>query len=218
MAAGIAYSQALFKPEPNPIIVNIGIAGHKSYPLGGLWLINKIADNDTGRRFYPPLVFTPPCPTAELITFAKPQENYPDLALCDMEASAFYETAARFTTGEFIQCLKIVSDNEQSPTQAVNPAQVSALIAAQFANVNLILQQLTEFAHLLTFDKVIGFEQINQQHHFTVNQQIQLKKLLHRNQLIDAVDTLEDIRQSAKTGEEFLQLLTRQLDKAEFYL
>ena len=53
MSAGIAYTQAIYLSDPNPILLNIGIAGHKENPIGSLYLIDKITDVDSERRYYP---------------------------------------------------------------------------------------------------------------------------------------------------------------------
>lgn len=47
MAAGVAYTQALFASVEHPVIVNIGIAGHKEHAVGSLFLIDKINDVDS---------------------------------------------------------------------------------------------------------------------------------------------------------------------------
>jgi adenosylhomocysteine nucleosidase len=217
MAAGIGYTQALFASS-NSVMLNIGIAGHKEHPIGNVFLIDKITDNDSGRRYYPPLVFTPPCPTQSLQTAAKPQLIYPAEDLCDMEATAFYETASRFSSGELIQCLKIVSDNELSPAQNIQPSQVSALIAGQLPTIEGILMALTKLAESLTTPELTEFDQLISQYRFTVNEQIQLKKLLSRLQLIKGKNWVGLAATSAKTGKEFLNSLNQQLNEAEFYL
>ncbi len=106
MAAGVAYTQALFAKVEYPVIVNIGIAGHRDHALGGLFLIDKIIDLDSQKNYYPALIFTPACPTGSVQTSSKPQLNYDPLHLCDMEASAFYETAVRFSSSELILLLE----------------------------------------------------------------------------------------------------------------
>ncbi|MEQ1486080.1 hypothetical protein [Methyloglobulus sp.] len=217
MSAGIAYTQALFASS-NSVMLNIGIAGHKEHPVGSVFLIAKITDNDSGRRYYPPLAFTPPCPTQCLQTVAKPQLTYHPSHLCDMEASAFYETATRFSSGELIQCLKIVSDNELSPALNIQPKQVSALICTQLPTIESILMELTKLAESLTTPELTEFDQLISQYRFTVNEQIQLKKLLARLQLIKGKNWVGIAATSAKTGKEFLNLLNQQLNEAEFYL
>lgn len=218
MSAGIAYTQAIFPSITNPVMLNMGIAGHQHQPIGSLFLADKITDNDTGRRYYPPLVFTPPCPTANLLTFAKPQQAYPELALCDMEASAFYETATRFTSGELIQCLKIVSDNESSPAQNIQAKQVSALIGAQLSVIECILTELTQLAGQLNPCNFSEFDQLVSQYHFTANEKIQLNKLLSRWRLVKGGNKIEFKEESVKNGNEFLKWLHQQLNQAEFYL
>jgi adenosylhomocysteine nucleosidase len=215
MAAGIAYTQALFSPNSHPIMLNIGIAGHKIYSIGSVFVIDKIIDADVERRFYPPLVFTPPCPTHSLVTISKPQVTYPNESLCDMEASAFYETSTRFTTSELIQCLKIISDNEASPSQNIQPKMVSELIAGHLSTIEKVLFELTALAKIAIEPELPEFDSILKQYRFTVSEQIQLKKLLSRWHLIKSHDCI-DI--SAKTGKEYLLALKQHLDQAEFYL
>jgi adenosylhomocysteine nucleosidase len=218
MAAGVAYTQALFSSASNPIMLNVGVAGHKDHPIGSVFLIDKITDGDSERRYYPPLVFTPPCPTNSLQTAAKPQLIYPPSQLCDMEASAFYETGTRFTSGELIQCLKIVSDNESCPAHNIQPKQVSELISAELSTIAAILTELTQLAELLSSPEFSQFDQLLSKYHFTVNEQIQLKKLLSRWGLVKSKNRIEIVSNIAKNAKEFLGLLNQQLNEAEFYL
>ena len=51
MAAGVAYTQALFNGVENPILINIGIAGHRDYAIGDLYLVDKIIDADSQKPF-----------------------------------------------------------------------------------------------------------------------------------------------------------------------
>jgi hypothetical protein len=58
-----------------------------------------------------------------------------------MEASAFFETASRFSSAELVQCIKIISDN---PSQQIgrDKARISELINAHIV-------QLASFAKSL---------------------------------------------------------------------
>jgi adenosylhomocysteine nucleosidase len=218
MAAGVAYSQALHSQNPNPVLVNIGIAGHQHHPIGGLFLADKITDNDTGRRFYPPLVFTPPCPTAELVTFAKPQTAYPETALCDMEASAFYDCGTRFASGEMVHCLKIVSDNTLSPATDILPKQVSSLIAGHVPTINGILAKLAELAREIARPELEEFNQLIECYRFTDNEKTQLKKLLLRWCALKPNNTVELDKNAAINGKGLLKLIKQQLDAVAFQL
>ncbi len=218
MAGGVAYSQALFPENQNPVLVNIGIAGHQDHAVGSLFLVDKITDNDTGKRYYPPLIFTPFCPTTNLTSFAKPRLTYPESALCDMEASAFYETATRFSSGELIQCLKIVSDNSSSPAPNIQPKQVTTLISEQLPTISGLWNELTTLADVLKPEEHKELNQLLSQYHFSANEKIQLKKLLSRWRLIEGDTSVKFASGSARTAKEYLTLLDASLNKAEFYL
>lgn len=218
MAAGVAYTQALFSSTQFPVFLNVGIAGHKEHSIENVFLIDKITDIDSGRRYFPPLVFTPPCPTHSLQTGSQPQFTYPPSDLCDMEASSFYETATRFSSSELIQCLKIVSDNKSSPVKNIQPNQVSLLVAAHLAAIASVLTELTKLAELLHKPELAELNQILNRYHFTVNEQIQLKKTLSRWCLVNKQNKIEITIESAKNGKDCISLLNQSLNKAEFHL
>lgn len=218
MAAGVAYSQALFASVNHPVLVNIGIAGHKDHAVGELFLIGKIADFDSLKNYYPPLVFTPPCPTASIQTLSRPQLNYDPQHLCDMEASAFYETAVRFSTGELIHCLKVISDNEASPVENIQPKQVSTLIAAHVATIEILLEELSLLAKVITAQEPELFEQLIQRYHFTVSEQGQLKNQLSRWAILSHTRTPELDETQFHKGKDVLFWLDQQISKIEFSL
>ncbi len=219
MAAGVAYTQALFVSVDYPVLVNIGIAGHKNHALGSLFLIDKITDVDSRKSHYPPMVFTPPCPSASIQTLSRPQLDYDLHHLCDMEASAFYETAARFSTGELIHCLKVISDNESSPAENIHPKQVAALISAHVASIETLLAELSRLATLITApEQPKLFEQLMQRYHFTASEQGQLKDKLSRwMALTDAqIPELDETR--LRKGKDVLLWLDQQISEIEFCL
>lgn len=180
MAAGVAFTQALFAAVEYPTILNIGVAGHKYEALGRLFFADKIIDIDSERSYYPSLIYTLPSFTCGIQTVSKPQTSYHESYLCDMEASAFYETAVRFTSSEFIFCLKVVSDNEASPAENINPKQVSNLIGTHISSLELVLEQVFKLAALIAKPEIVLWNKLIQQHHFTIAEQRQLKGLLMR--------------------------------------
>lgn len=217
MAAGVAYSQALF-PGSEPVLVNIGIAGHKNHALGSLFLIDKITDPDSARNYYPPLIFPPPCPTANLRTVSKPQAVYDPHSLCDMEASAFYETATRFSSGELIQCLKVISDNETSPAANIQPKQVEAMIAAQITAIATVLTELNRLSHVIAAPRNATFERLLREYRFTVSEQGQLKHRLSRWSALTGTEAPEFDSDLPPKAKDVLLCLDRQIDKLEFSL
>jgi len=218
MAAGVAYTQALFATIEHPVLVNIGIAGHKDHAVGSLFLIDKITDFDSRKSYYPPLVFTPPCPTAHIQTVSRPQLVYDREYLCDMEASAFYETAVRFSTGELIHCLKIVSDNELSPAENIQPKLVSQLLAAHVAAIETLLLELSRLAKLITAPESKIFGQLTQRYRFTVSEQGQLKNRLSRWAALTHNQIPELDEAQLRKGKDVLCWLDQQINKIEFSL
>lgn len=218
MAAGVAYTQALFASAEHPVLVNIGIAGHIDHAIGSLFLIDKITDFDSQKSYYPPLVFTPPCPTASIQTLSRPQPAYDLHHLCDMEASAFYETALRFSTGELIHCLKIISDNESSPAENIQPKQVAILIAAHVEAIETLLAELGRLAALITAPEPAQFEQLMQRYHFTVSEQGQLKNQLSRWAALTGAQVPEFDKDLLPKGKDVLLWLDQQINEIEFCL
>jgi nucleoside phosphorylase len=211
MAAGVAYTQALFNTVENPVLINIGIAGHRDHPLGSLFLIDKITDADSHKSHYPPLISKAPCASGAIQTAAKPQLDYAHDQLCDMEASAFYETATRFSTGELVQCLKIISDNQHSPATLIHAQQVSVLIADQLEAIEIVINQLVALADVLITPDNALFKQLIQKYHFTVNGQMQLKAQLARWAVLSDYQALPIDEIQLNSGKELLGWLEEQL-------
>jgi adenosylhomocysteine nucleosidase len=218
MAAGVAYTQALFASVEHPMLVNIGIAGHKDHAVGSLFLIDKITDFDSQKSYYPPLVFTPPCPTANIQTVSRPLLVYDRQHLCDMEASAFYETAVRFSTGELILCLKVISDNELSSVENIQPNQVASLIAAHVAAIETLLAELSGLAKLITAPEPAQFAELTQRYHFTASEQGQLKNRLSRWSALTRQPIPEFDEARLRKGKDVLGWLDQQLSQIEFSL
>lgn len=218
MAAGIAYTQALFASGEHPVVLNIGIAGHKDHALGTLFLIDKISDKDSGKNHYPPLLFKPPCATAALQTASTPQLGYDQPYLSDMEASAFYETASRFTSGEFVQCLKVISDNQGSPATNLLPKQVSELIAAHIPGIEGVMKDLSALAATISSPEPELFKSLTESYRFSANEQLQLKSQLSRWRVLTNGRPLTFEDKAFTRGKEILRWLEVEINKTDFFL
>jgi adenosylhomocysteine nucleosidase len=218
MAAGVAYTQALFASVEHPVMLNIGIAGHKDHPLGDLFLIDKIIDVDSQKSYYPALNITPTCSTGSIQTLSKPQLYYDPPHLFDMEASAFYETAVRFSSTELVVCLKVISDNQLSPVENIQPKQVTALIAAHLATVESLLARAVAQAQMITTPESRQFEKLIKRFHLTVNERMQLKNLLSRWNVVTNHQPLEIDEISFQSGKDVLRWIDLRINSANFYL
>ena len=141
-AAATEYLHGLDGTRQCPIWINLGIAGHGRLPIGEAMLARRITDAVSGRQWHPSPLIAPPLRTEDLITVDQPSFDYEQPAAFDMEASGFFPTATRFTRPELVHCVKIVSDNGQSPARAINGKRVSAWIARQQNTLVLLLQRL----------------------------------------------------------------------------
>jgi nucleoside phosphorylase len=190
MAAGVAYTQASYNSTDHPVLLNFGIAGHQYHALGELFIIDKITDLDSQKSYYPTLITTAPCRRASLQTVSKPQLQYPATELCDMEASAFYETAVRFSSSELILCLKVISDNQDSSIEAIDAKQVTVFIAAQVLIIEGLLLKISDLASTITPPVPQLLNELLQRYHFTAYQRQQLKSQLSRWEVITNQQTL----------------------------
>ncbi len=179
-AAGVAYSHVVFGKQPGSIWLNVGTAGHASCELGCALLAHKITDADSGRRWYPPFTFTAPCASADLWTVARPEADYPNAGLYDMEAAGFYESATRFTTAELVQCIKIVSDNRSSPVARFGASQVYHRIEQQLPLIDDLIERLQELAACVEVPEPRLYRRCVERWHFSAHERIRLKRLLQR--------------------------------------
>ena len=191
-AAACAYLQGL-EPKGKHIWLNFGIAGHNTLSIGEAILAHKVIDAATNAVWYPPLLFTPPCETAVVISVDQPKTSYIASIACDMEASGFYATASRFNSSELIHVFKVISDNSSHPAQQISNKLVQKIIEERLDILDKFIQHLDELNTLLALHKhKPEMEPFLQRWHFTVVQQHRLQRLLQKWQaLTDTALNLE---------------------------
>lgn len=214
MAAATAYTFVASGKPAQCVWLNVGVAGHSEYPTGRIYLIHKISDKERRRSWYPPIIARPPCETESLITVAHPETNYTEAALYDMEASAFYETAGRFTSSELVQCLKIVSDNRLVAADSVQPKQIVELIAKRIDLIERLIDQLIEISSGVEVPKSKHLEGFERRWRFSVQQKMQLEMLLQKWALLD-LGSAPDPKQLdyLNSGRQVLDYLRGEVDK-----
>jgi len=199
-----------------PILLNIGIAGHRSHALSTVFAAEKIIDTESERAYYPQIVAQPPCATAIINTVAQPQTDYNSHSLYEMEASAFYEIAIRFSSSELIQCLKIISDNKQHSTQQINANQVSQWISNALP---LIAQYSQALKVLSTSQQEIitpYYAEILDICRFSHHEKTQLKSLLHKRALLLPKQTLTDFTIAHYSAKSILHFLRTEIKNQAF--
>jgi adenosylhomocysteine nucleosidase len=218
MAAAVAYSLARFNPTVQPVLINIGIAGHKTAAVGGVFAADKITDAETLKHYYPQLIAPLPFAAQALQTVAKPQFEYQPDCLYDMEASGFYKIAAKFSTSELIHSFKIVSDNQANPITQINAAAVTEWITAQLELLEAAVQQVLNLADSLQTQQSPSYQAILSKWQFNVNTQLQLRHLLQRWDVLSAAEELNLTEIKANNSKEVLLWLEQKINSLPFRL
>lgn len=218
MAGAVAYTLALFPDCQVPVLVNIGIAGHKVQDIGALCIAMKIIDGDTGRRFYPQLLGSDWPETRELKTTSLPSTHYRSDCLYDMEASAFYEMAVRFSSCELIHCFKVISDNERSSIEKIQPKLVTEWIANQMDEIGPLLQHLEKLRESIVPIELDSYDEIVNKWHFTVSGKIKLKALLQRWKVLSVRPWQHSDKDGKLSGKEILKKLEAEVNYLEVLL
>ena len=176
--------------------LNIGIGGHDNLPLEKAILAHKITDSQTGKTWFPQLVFDPQCLTASVKTVEKPDFNYPDDNVVEMEASGFYSAAESYSTREIIHCMKIISDNSQS----LSRPPLTATMVDELVNRNLSsIKELVRKLQVLSMEEEERtsdppfLQECLSLWHFTVTQTHQLKSLLRKWLLLQPGKNVLDV-------------------------
>jgi hypothetical protein len=182
IAAAMGYLQGITNHLKHSAWINIGIAGHPSLPLGTGILAHQVFDMANGRRYYPIFVTDRPVQTAPVWTVEKPEEHYEEQVVYDMEASAFWSIASRFTTGELIHCYKVISDNSQSSFSCITPKNVEELIKLHIDPIETFIKALQNIMNSLQSDEItdIDIKPFLLHWHFTSTQQFNLRSLLQK--------------------------------------
>ena len=218
MAGALGYALALFNNPQSPILINLGIAGHRSEALGTLCLGHKIIDRDSGRCFYPQMPFMSPTTSYSVWTGNQPDTGYIEDVLYEMEAAGFYEMAVKFSTSELIQVLKVVSDNAQSSIAGINAAQTEEWLSRQLPTIDGIVTQLIGLRQINQATTNAVYQELIDSFHFTVSRSLTLKALLQRWQLLKGDQIMTWREANLRNAKELLIWIEYQLDNTPFYL
>jgi adenosylhomocysteine nucleosidase len=214
-AAATAWAAGLNHNNGSIAWINIGTAGSARHDIGTALTVYKITDNESNRHFYPVPLFESCLETTHCQTLSQPSTDYHPQQIFDMEASAFFDTATRFSSAELVHCLKIISDNPAHQT-GLNKARISELIhqhIVELSNYAQSLQNLNERVTRLEIDHS-DWKKFLACAHFTQTQRTRVHKslgfLLNRQYQTDALITEMKNIQSADSIIDHLENLCRQ--------
>lgn len=130
-----------FKIESGSGWINIGIAGHLSYPVGTALLVSSVSQHDrsTAIFLHPPEHNT--LASCALSSQQKENTDYQANVIFDLEAYAFVNSVKAFSPLHHCQCVKVISDNADTPPQR-NKAAISQLIADTMPAIHEVAMSL----------------------------------------------------------------------------
>ncbi|WP_305909285.1 hypothetical protein Q9L42_006235 [Methylomarinum sp. Ch1-1] len=218
MAGAVGYAMAIFQPL-NPVLINLGIAGHRDIPTGSLVMADTVIDADNQeKRFYPQWIGRWPCQSRPLSTLAQPDFSYSGDSLYDMEGAAFYQIALKFSSSELIHCIKVISDNLDQSAKHINAKAVSSWVAKQLPATDAIIARLLACRQQTTELPPKYYQSLIERYHFSVSGRIKLKSLLQRWEVVSDRAPLTFDQQAFSDAKQLLRWLERQIAGRSFYL
>ncbi|MFL2812586.1 MAG: hypothetical protein ACJZ8H_02130 [Paracoccaceae bacterium] len=183
-ASGASYLYALCPYARTSFWINFGIAGagKKVGNIGEIFFINELRNYDHEKVYYPFILPHMKIKNAMLKTYNKPQNNYQNCFLFDMEGWGFYDTVQRKITRELIAVIKIISDNSIETISAINKEFVKKLVKEKIEYLMPLRDIGYSLSRLETERKKEHylFAEITEKTHFTFSQSQQLKNFLIR--------------------------------------
>ncbi|MDD1641499.1 MAG: hypothetical protein LUQ68_08445 [Methylococcaceae bacterium] len=114
--------------------------------------------------------------------------------------------------------MKVISDNQLSTVENIQPKQVSALIAAHLATVESLLSRTATQAELITTTDPRLFEHLIKRYRFTVNERMQLKNQLSRWNVVTNHQSLDLDEAGLRSAKDVLHWLDQRINNTDFYL
>ena len=162
-AAAATFLKNQLKIKDHSAWINFGIAGFFKGPVGDLYQAIKVVSKESGAAFFPGLRLTKLLPASILVTVSKPENEYKEQVLYDMEASGFCEMAPIFSCNELTYVIKIISDTPNNSSSLITKNLVRELIEKKLPKIQNILAEIKilveeEKKRLLIPNEVMKFE------------------------------------------------------------
>ena len=125
--------------KPSDKVLNVGICGGGYRGRG--YLINQVISEETGRRFYPDILFETGTQEKTLTTVKEFVNEVRDGMLYDMESSIICEKVLKIIAPSNLAIYKVVSDNGRD---FPSPKQVMDLIRHQLPEIKKIARAILE--------------------------------------------------------------------------
>ena len=174
------------KPQPSDHIVNVGVcAGLGTAQAGECYLCTSLGETDTGKSYYPDLLWKHSFPEAALFTGSRILSDPDDSSIAgyidkdrpllyDMEATALYQSASVYAGPHQMSFLKIVSDRADGHVPSAK--EVSELVGKHLPAVLAYIDRLPDSAQ--EAPSLPMLEQLSEDLHCSVSMKYMLQQYL----------------------------------------
>lgn len=133
--------------EPADRDMDSGYGAAHAAQIGDLYVCHKITEQETGKTFYPDILYRHPWKERELVTGMQLlQRAVAHGALYDMEAAAVYQAGIRFFSPDRMLFLKVVSDFGIAGQERMTAEVLTGLLEQHVKEVAAFLTNLREAA------------------------------------------------------------------------
>ena len=137
-----AATGSLLHSRPDIVaVINAGVAGGMDVK-GTCAIAHRITDAGSGAKWYPhlpPQRLLPALQSQEVLTLDQPSSDYQPDVMFDMEAAGVLSAAVNYVSTDAIQCIKVVSDNPESPMELFSKSEAMRLMQAAVEPVNALV-------------------------------------------------------------------------------
>ena len=164
--------------------INVGIAGGKKSRtnIGDLFIINKILDDNSDKRYYPEIIIDHGLNESSITTVGAPVHDGGKKydTLVDMEAHEIFSTCSRLVPVHNISIIKLVSDHMDGQELFTQPSIVSELLKEKMDEIIYFINQfklIDEMVRPILFKKdMVWIENTKRKYLLTASQVDQLIK------------------------------------------
>ena len=125
--------------------INVGIAGGKKSRtnIGDLFIINKILDDNSDKKYYPEIIIDHGLNESSITTVGAPVHDGGKKyeTLVDMEAHEIFSTCSKFVPVHNISIIKLVSDHMDGQELFSQPSMVSELLKEKMDEIIHFINQ-----------------------------------------------------------------------------